>query len=133
VALAALAAAVGAGASQTTLQTVASALAGTLTTAPTTAGDVATALADGRKAVTTPGTAVALRTTLVCKWVCVTALKTNTSQVNVGGSTVLAALGTETGQPLGAGESLTIPVNDVAKVFVDARVATEGVTFTVGS
>lgn len=120
-------------ATQTTLASVLAALGGTLTTAPTTAGDVASTLTDGRKTVTTPTTAVALRASLACRWVCVTALKTNTSQVNVGGASVLATLGSETGQPLGAGDSVTIPVNDAAKVFVDARVAGEGVTFTVGA
>lgn len=120
-------------ATQATLAAVLAALGGTLTTSPTTAGDVAGTLTDGRKTVPTPTTAVALRGALACRWVCVTALKTNTGQVNVGGSSVLATLGSETGQPLGAGESVTIPVNDAAKVSVDARVAGEGVTFTVGS
>lgn len=115
------------------LEAVRSLLAGTLNTAPTAAGDVAGTLTDGRKTVAAPGTAVALRATLACKWVCVTALKTNSSQVNVGGSGALATIGASTGQPLDAGESVTIPVNDAAKVFVDARVAGEGVSFTVGA
>lgn len=104
-----------------------------LSTAPTVAGDVASTLTDGRKTVTTPGTAVAVRASLGCDWVCVTALKTNTDQVNVGGSGVLATSGSSTGSPLAAGESVTIPVDNASKVFVDARVAGEGVSFTVGS
>jgi hypothetical protein len=103
------------------------------TVSTTDAGDVAATLTDGRKTVTTPGTAVAVRAALACKWVCVTALKTNTDQVNVGGSGVLATSGASTGSPLAAGESVTMPVDNANKVFVDARVAGEGVSFTVGS
>jgi len=95
--------------------------------------DVATTLTDGRKTVTAPGTAVALRASLACKWVTVTALSSNAQQVNVGGSGVLAAAGTATGTALDAGTGVTLPVDDAAKVFVDARVAGEGVSFTVGS
>jgi hypothetical protein len=123
----------GAVATQATLASVLSQLQGTLVTAPNSAGDVAGTLTDGRKTSSSPGTAVAVRASLACKWVCVTALKTNTDQVNVGGSGVVAAAGSSTGQPLAAGESVTLPVNDAAKVFVDVRVSGEGVSFTVGS
>ena len=95
-------------------------------------GDQVDDLSDGRKVVTTPGTAVAIATSTPCKWVLVTALKTNTAQVNVGGSGVLAEAGSETGQPLAAGDGVTFPVSDVAFVYVDARVEGEGVTFTSG-
>lgn len=88
---------------------------------------------DGRQTVTTPGTAVALASTAQAKWVCVTALLSNTQQVNVGASTVLAASGTSRGTPLLAGQSTTLPVNDLAAVFIDARVATEGVSFVWGN
>jgi hypothetical protein len=101
--------------------------------APTGAGDVAGTLTPGRQTVTTPGTAVAIRASLACKWVQVTALKTNTQQVNVGGTGVLATIGASTGDPLDAGESVSYPVDNANKVFVDARVAGEGVSFTVGS
>lgn len=120
-------------ATQTTLAAVLAALAGTLTTAPTTAGDVATTLTDFRKTVATPGTAVAVRASLACKWVRVTALKTNTSLIYVGGSGVIAASGTETGTPLAAGDTDTFPVDNANKLFIDARVATEGASGTVGS
>lgn len=95
--------------------------------------DVAGTLADGRKTVTTPGTAVALAASSACKWVTVTALLSNTGQVNVGGAAVLATVAGSSGTPLSAGSSVTLPVNDPSKVFVDARVAGEGVSFTVGS
>lgn len=119
------------------LRAVRDLLAGTLTVGgtitPTAAGDVAGTLTDGRKTVTTAGTAVAIRASLACKWVQVTALTSNTQQVNVGAGGVLAAAGTSTGTPLAAGQSTTIPVDNASKVFVDARVAGEGVSFTVGS
>lgn len=120
-------------ATQTTLEAVRLLLAGTPAVAPSTAGDVAATLTPGRKTVAVPGTAEAIRASLTCKWVQVTALKTNTQQVNVGGAGVLAAAGTSNGDPLNAGESVTYPVDNANKVFVDARVAGEGVSFTVGS
>ncbi len=96
--------------------------------------DIAATLVDGRKTVPTPGTAVSLVTSSTpCKWVTITALPTNTAQVNVGGSTVLATVGGSTGSPLNAGDSITIPVSNANVVFIDARVAGEGVSFTVGS
>jgi hypothetical protein len=97
-----------------------------------TADAVVGTLTDGRKTVTTAGTAVALRATLACKWVQVTALTSNTQQVNVGAAGVLAAAGSSTGTPLARPVDHD-PVNDAAKVFVDARVAGEGVSFTVGA
>jgi hypothetical protein len=104
-----------------------------LPTTPSSSGDVASTLTDGRQTVATPGTAVALRASLACRWVIVTALRTNTTQVNVGGAGALATAGGSTGTPLLAGESVTIPVDNASKVFVDARTAGEGVSFTVGA
>jgi hypothetical protein len=108
-------------------------LAGTLTVTPSAAGDVATSLTDGRKTVTTPATPVVLGASTPCKWVQATALTSNTDQVNVGGSGVLATAGSSKGTPLAAGQSTTLPVSNLNLVFVDARVAGEGVSFTVGA
>lgn len=119
-------------ATQTTLAAVLTALQGTVATAPATAGDVAGTVTNGRKTVAAAGTPEALRATLACRWVQVTALLTNTQQVNVGGTGVSAASGSSSGAPLLAGDSITVPVNDAAKVFVDARVTGEGVSFLVG-
>lgn len=104
-----------------------------LRTEPSTAGDVATTLTNGRKAVAATATPEAIRTTLACKWVMVTAFKTNTSDVYVGGTGIVADAGSQTGVPLAAGESVTLPVADAASVFVDVLVNAEGVTFLVGS
>lgn len=94
-------------------------------------GGVAT-LTDGRTTVTTHGTAVALASTAAIKWVTVTGLTSNAQQVNVGASTVLAASGTQRGVPLLPGDSVSIPVNDISKVFVDSRVDGEGVAWLAG-
>lgn len=96
-------------------------------------GDVADSLGDGRKVVAAAGTAEALvGSSTPALWVCITALKSNTEQVCVGGADVVAAEGSETGQPLDAKEWVTLPVKDVAEVYVDAVVNGEGVTFTYG-
>jgi hypothetical protein len=91
-------------------------------------------LTDDRKTVAIPGAAVAIvSSSTPCKWVTVTALLTNTLQVNVGGSAVSSVTGSTKGTPLLPGAAMTIPVDNANKVFVDATVATEGVSFTVGS
>lgn len=95
--------------------------------------DSVTTLTDGRKTIATAGTAAAIRASLACKWVIVTALKVNTADVYVGGASVSADVDTEVGTPLAAGESLTIPIDNASKVFIDVLVNGEGVTFTVGS
>lgn len=91
------------------------------------AGDSASSLSNGRRTVPTPGTAVALNTSAACAWVTVTALPTNEGLVHVGASGVLATPGSETGVPLAARESVTVPAQDVALVFVDAVVSAEPV------
>jgi len=95
-----------------------------------TGGAVASTVNDGRQVVATPGTAVALAASTAIKEVTVTAETNNTDIVCVGGSTVLADLATRRGTPLYAGDSATISADNLAEVFIDALVATEGVTFT---
>lgn len=89
-------------------------------------------IGDQRKFVTTPGTAVALAATTPCSWVQVTAETDNTGVIVVGRSTVVAALGTRRGTPLNAGDSVTLPCDDLANVYIDATVGTDGVTFLYG-
>ena len=98
----------------------------------TSAGDQAATLTNGRRTVTTPGTAVALASSATCAWVSVSALPSNTGKVAIGGIGVLATPGSETGLVLAPGGSLTVPVDDIAAVFVDAVVPGEGVSFLVG-
>lgn len=85
---------------------------------------------DGRQTVTTPGTAVALATSTACKKVTVTAELNNTGTVTVGGSTVVDAEATRRGTPLYPGDSYSLDADDLAEVFIDAEVATDGVSYT---
>lgn len=85
---------------------------------------------DGRKVVTTAGTAVRVTTQPV--WgdsICITALSGNTGVIVVGGSTVVAALGTRRGTPLAASESVTYTC-DASLLYIDATVNGEGVSFS---
>jgi len=96
-------------------------------TAPTTG------LNTGRKVVTTAGTAVALATSTTCKWVQITAETDNTDLIVVGDSGVIASLSTREGTPLYAGDTLTIPIDNLADVYIDSLVSGEGVTFLYGT
>jgi hypothetical protein len=100
---------------------------------PTTADHSTTGIGDGRTAVTTAGTRVALAASTVAKWVTITAETDNTSIVVVGGATVVAALLTRRGTPLAASESITLPIDNLADIFLDAMVSTEGVTYVYGT
>ncbi len=98
-----------------------------LTTAPT---DGYTANGDGRKVVASAATAEALATTTACKRVDITAEFNNTGVIVVGGSTVVADLATRRGVPLYAGSTYTVLIEDLADVYIDATVSTDGVTYT---
>lgn len=84
---------------------------------------------DGRKTVPTPGTAVALAASTTCKRVTIVAEENNTGVIVVGGSTVVAALATRRGVPLHPLDSHSLDTDDLDEVFIDAMVATDGVTF----
>ena len=88
-------------------------------------------ISDGLKLVAAAGTRETLAASTPCREVCITAKMTNTGTVVVGGSTVVAASGaTRRGTPLNAGDSVTIPINDLQKVYLDVTVNGEGVTYT---
>lgn len=95
-----------------------------------TGGAIATTVGDGRKTVTTAGTAVALSTTTTIKEVTCTAETDNTDIVVVGGSTVVASLATRRGNPLYPGDSITLAADNLNEVYVDSLVNGEGVTFS---
>lgn len=61
--------------------------------------------------------------------VAIQALKTNTQDVHVGASDVLAAIGSQSGIALAPGEIYTEQNVDLAAIYVDSRVANEGVGF----
>lgn len=87
-------------------------------------------IVDGRKTVTTAGTAEALvASSTVCKKVVISALEGNTDAIVVGSSTVVAAAGTRRGLPLTPLSSVTIEIDDVNKIYIDSVVSGEGVSF----
>lgn len=92
---------------------------------------VAIAIGDGRAVVPTSGTAVALSTNPnVVSALQVTALPTNTGLVWIGGAGVKATVGQERGTPLDAKDDYYIEIADISRVYIDAAVNGEGVTFT---
>lgn len=85
---------------------------------------------DGRKTVATAGTReriVAVNTP--CEKVTIMALLSNTDYVVVGDVTVIASASTRRGIPLSAGVSITLDVQDLYALYLDAVVSGEGVTF----
>lgn len=93
-------------------------------------------IGNGRKTVTTGGTAVQLSTTSTpFTKLTITAETDNTNPVVVGGSTVVAALATRQGTPLAQGDSYTIEVKgqeagNLTAIYIDAVTDTEGVTYS---
>jgi hypothetical protein len=86
---------------------------------------------DGYKVVTSAGTAVALSTdTSIVKEVTVIALDTNTTQINVGDSGVIAATGaTHRGVGLLALDAVTFKHVALSELYIDSRTNGEGCTF----
>lgn len=90
---------------------------------------VKSTIKDGRKVVTTAATRVALAASTTCKHVTITAETNNTDIVVVGGITVVAALATRQGTPLYPGDTYDLDIDNLADVYLDALVSTEGVTY----
>lgn len=103
-----------------------------LFTVPVFAFDgVSNTIGSGRQTVTTAGTAVQLSTSDVpCTRVIITAFTNDTGVISIGDSGVLANTTTRKGIPLIAGQSVTVPINNLNKIYVDATVSTEGVSYT---
>ena len=92
---------------------------------------VASGIGDGRQTVTTAGTRVQLSVSSVtCIKVTIAAETDNTDYIVVGGSTVVAALATRRGIPLGPGDTITIEISNLNLIYLDSLVNTEGVTYT---
>lgn len=87
-------------------------------------------IVDGRKVVTTAGTAVALGTTTAIKKIYVQAETDNTGVIVIGNSTVVASLATRRGIALNAGDTIEIDIYDLADLYIDSTVNGDGVTFT---
>lgn len=90
---------------------------------------VPTGYTSGSKTIAAVGTPEALAASTAITKVDVTALNTNTLAIAVGDATVDATPATSTGTPLLAGDTVTIEIDDLAKVFVDVLFAGEGVSF----
>ena len=90
---------------------------------------VKSSIKDGRKVVATAATRVTLAASTTCKHVTITAETNNTDIVVVGGATVVAALATRQGTPLYPGDTYDLDIDDLADVYLDAMVSTEGVTY----
>lgn len=89
-----------------------------------------TGIGHGVKTVTTAGTDLALAASTTAKIVIIQAQTDNTSAVAVGASGVDATLATGTGIILYAGDVITLEIDNLADVYVDALVSGEGVRYT---
>ncbi len=93
-----------------------------------------TGVGSGRKVVTTAGTRVTLASSTVARTVLIAAETDNTGVIVVGSAAgVIAVLATREGVPLSAGESLSLPIDNLADVGIDSTVSTDGVTYVYTS
>jgi hypothetical protein len=84
----------------------------------------------GRKTVTAAATAEALSTSnsrIIS--VVIQALPSNTNEVVVGDSSVVAAVGTRKGLALNPGESLVLNIDQLSDVYLDVETNGEGVSY----
>ena len=91
-----------------------------------------TLIGHGVKTVTTAGTDVVLAASQACKFVIIQAQTDNTGLIAVGAAGVDATVATGTGLALAAGESVTLPCDNLAKIYIDATVSGDGVRYTYG-
>ena len=89
----------------------------------------ANTVGDGRKTVTTAGTAEQF-TAQACKYVIIVGLPGNTNGVVIGGSTVVAATGTRRGVVLYAEQSQRFDITNMNLLYIDSITNGEGVAFT---
>lgn len=89
-----------------------------------------TGVGHGVKVVTTAGTDVVLATSTPCKKVDIQAQTDNTGLIAVGGSGVDATVATGTGIILNAGDNYCLEIDNLADIFIDATVSTDGVRYT---
>lgn len=95
-----------------------------------TVGHDIDAIADGRIVVAAAGTALAIAASTAAKVVIITAELDNTDTVVIGGATCVAALATRRGTPLNPGDSVTLLIDNLNDVYIDAIVTGEGASFT---
>lgn len=89
-----------------------------------------TGIGHGVKTVTTAGSHEALAASTAAKLLVVQAQTDNTNKVAIGTTGVDATVATGNGIILDPGDTFTLPVDDLADVYVDALVSGEGVRYT---
>jgi len=89
-----------------------------------------TGIGHGVKVVTTAGAHVVLAASTAAKIVIIQAQTDNTGLIAVGATGVDATEATGTGVILYPGDTVTLPVDNLADVYIDATVNLEGVRFT---
>jgi len=92
-------------------------------------GHDVTGVGDGIKVVATAGTDVVLASSTTAKLVIIQAQTDNTNKIAVGATGVDATVATGTGILLDPGDAVTLPVDDLADVYIDALVSGEGVRY----
>jgi len=93
-------------------------------------GQGVTGVGHGVKTVTTAGTDVVLAPSTACKKVDIQAQTDNTGVIAVGAIGVDATVATGTGIILNAGDVYSLEIDNLADIFIDATVSTDGVRFT---
>lgn len=88
------------------------------------------AIKHGVKTVTAAGTDEALSTSTSARWVIIQAQTDNTGVIAVGEAGVDATVATGNGVALAAGESISLPAEDLANIYIDATVSGDGVRYT---
>ena len=87
-------------------------------------------MSSGRKTVTTAGTAERITSSAFSiQKIVITAETDNTGVIVVGDANVVASLSTRQGIPLSAGQSITLLLSDLSKVWLDTTVNGDGVTY----
>lgn len=89
-----------------------------------------TGIGHGVKTITSAGTDEALAGSTACKKVTIQAQTDNTGLIAVGGSGVDATVATGTGIILYPGDVFEFDIDNLADVFIDATVSTDGVRYT---
>lgn len=93
-------------------------------------GEHYSSMKDNTRSVATAGTAVQLSATnTLCEKVEITAKINNVGFIVVGGSTVVAAQATRRGTPLAQGDTMTLYVDNLSKIYLDAENSGDGVTY----
>lgn len=92
-----------------------------------------TGIGHGLKTVAAAGTDEALAASTAAKWVIIQAQTDNTGLVAVGAAGVDATIATGNGVALAAGESVTLLIDNLADIFIDATVSGDGARYTYGT